>query len=195
MGLKVGITGGIGSGKTTICQTFKVLGVPVFDADQETKILMQTNPELIEGIKRLFGEQAYNEQGVLDRSYLANLVFKDESMLQKLNSLVHPVAIQAAVDWAESQDATYTLKEAALLFESGSYKHNDVNILVTAPEEVRIHRVMQRDKVSREQVLDRISKQMPEEKKLELADFVIDNSGQVAVIPQVLALHERFMGL
>ncbi|HLW50480.1 MAG TPA: dephospho-CoA kinase, partial [Sphingobacteriaceae bacterium] len=141
MGLKVGITGGIGSGKTTICQTFKVLGVPVFDADQETKILMQTNPELIEGIKRLFGEQAYNEQGVLDRSYLANLVFKDESMLQKLNSLVHPVAIQAAVDWAESQDATYTLKEAALLFESGSYKHNDVNILVTAPEEVQIHRV------------------------------------------------------
>lgn len=195
MGLKVGITGGIGSGKTTVCQIFKALGVPVFDADQETKILMQTHPELVEGIKRLFGEQAYNEQGILDRAFLAGLVFKDGSMLQKLNSLVHPMAIQAAMDWAESQDTAYTLKEAALLFESGSYKHNDINILVTASEEVRIHRVMQRDKVSREQVLDRISKQMPEEKKLELADFVIDNSGQVAVIPQVLALHERFMGL
>jgi len=195
MGLKVGITGGIGSGKTTICQAFKVLGVPVFDADHETKILMQTDPVLVEGIKKLFGEQVYNEQGVLDRAYLASLVFKDESLLQKLNNLVHPVAIQAALDWAESHDAAYTLKEAALLFESGSYKHNDINILVTAPEEVRIHRVMQRDKVSREQVMDRISKQMPEEKKLQLADFVIDNSGQVAVIPQVLALHERFMGL
>lgn len=193
MGLKVGITGGIGSGKTTICRIFKVLGVPVFDADQETKLLMQSDPALVSAIKNSFGSEAYDEQGVLDRAYLAGLVFNNEERLRELNKLVHPVAIQAAIDWANKQEAPYTLKEAALLFESGSYKHNDVNILVTAPEEERIRRVMLRDQVSRQQVLDRISKQMSEEEKLPLADYVIDNSGQVAVIPQVLALHELFL--
>lgn len=193
MGLKVGITGGIGSGKTTVCRIFKVLGVPVFDADQETKNLMQNDPNLVSAIKKSFGEQAYDENGVLNRAFLAGQVFKDEAKLKILNELVHPVAIQAAVDWAESQEAPYTLKEAALLFESGSYKLNDVNILVTAPEEERIRRVMQRDQVPRQQVLDRISKQMPEDQKKEMADYVIDNSGEVPLIPQVLALHELFL--
>lgn len=193
MGLKVGITGGIGSGKTTVCRIFKVLGVPVFDADQETKNLMQNDPNLVSAIKNSFGEQAYDENGVLNRAFLAGQVFKDEAKLKILNELVHPVAIQAAVDWAESQEAPYTLKEAALLFESGSYKLNDVNILVTAPEEERIRRVMQRDQVPRQQVLDRISKQMPEDQKKEMADYVIDNSGEVPLIPQVLALHELFL--
>lgn len=193
MGLKVGITGGIGSGKTTVCRIFKVLGVPVFDADQETKNLMQNDPNLVSAIKKSFGEQAYDENGVLNRAFLAGQVFKDEAKLKILNELVHPVAIQAAVDWAESQEAPYTLKEAALLFESGSNKLNDVNILVTAPEEERIRRVMQRDQVPRQQVLDRISKQMPEDQKKEMADYVIDNSGEVPLIPQVLALHELFL--
>lgn len=195
MSFKVGITGGIGSGKTTVCRIFSVLGIPVFDADRETRTLMQTDRGLVAAIKNSFGEQAYDEHGMLDRAYLADLVFRDEAKLNELNSLVHPVAIQAAIDWAESQTAPYTLKEAALLFESGSYRLNDVNILVTAPEEERIRRVMLRDQVSRQQVLDRISKQMPEAQKMELADYVIDNSGQVAVIPQVLALHELFLKL
>lgn len=174
---------------------FQCAGHSCFRCGQESKILMQTDPGLVAAIKNSFGAQAYDEQGMLDRAYLAALVFRDEAKLKELNSLVHPVAIRAAIDWADSQAAPYTLKEAALLFESGSYQYNDVNVLVTAPEEERIRRVMRRDQVSRQQVLDRISKQMPEAKKIELADYVIDNSGQVAVIPQVLALHELFLKL
>lgn len=195
MALKVGITGGIGSGKSTICRIFEVLGVPVYDADSQTKVLMQTYPPLVTAIKEAFGEEAYLENGELNRAFLSNKVFKDASQLARLNAIVHPLAIQAAIDWALAQDAPYTLKEAALLFESGSYQHNDYNILVVADEEIRIQRVMERDGITREQVLDRISKQLPDEEKRKMADFIIDNSGTHPVLPQVLALHEKFLTL
>lgn len=195
MGLKVGVTGGIGSGKTTVCRIFEVLGIPVFSADDQAKQLMQTDVGLVADIKSYFGEDAYHVDGQLNRAYIAERVFNDSEELQKLNSLVHPVVIRAGEEWANKQNTPYTLKEAALLFESGSYQQNDFNILVYAPEEERINRVMARDGVSREQVVARIEKQMPETAKKKLADFVIDNSDDVALIPQVLKLHHHFLSL
>lgn len=193
--LKIGITGGIGSGKSTICRIFEILGVPVFDADLNAKLIMNTDASLIAAIKDAFGAEAYYENGDLNRQYLASKVFVDQAALSKLNALVHPAAIQASRDWAERQTNPYVLKEAAILFESGSYKDCDYNILVSAPEELRIKRVMERDAVDEANVRSRISKQMPEEEKAKLADFVIVNDGKQALIPQVLKLNEYFLSI
>jgi len=193
--LKIGITGGIGSGKTTVCRIFEILGIPVFNADLVAKSIMNTDSLLRSSIKATFGSQAYSENGELDRKYLASQVFNNQEALDKLNVLVHPAAIQASIDWFKQQQGPYALKEAAILFESGSYKDCDYNILVSSPEEIRIKRVMERDGVSEESVRSRISKQMTEEKKLELADFVIVNDGNMPLIPQVLKLHEHFLSI
>lgn len=194
MGLNIGITGGIGSGKTLICRIFSVLGIAVYDADKEAKALMQTDPELVTALKEAFGANVYDESGMLDRKYLASMVFNNQEKLDLLNSIVHPVVIRAGEQWMHAQTGPYSVKEAALLFESGSYQANDYNILVISPIEQRIERVMKRDGVSREQVQARIEKQMPDEEKVKLADFIIYNDGRQAVLPQVLALHERFVG-
>lgn len=195
MGLNIGITGGIGSGKTLVCRIFSVLGIAVYDADREAKALMNTHPDLIDSLKENFGEQVYGPDGKLDRSYLAGEVFGDQEKLDLLNGIVHPIVIQAGVEWMQAQEGPYSVKEAALLFESGSYQANDYNILVFAPAEERIRRVMTRDGVSREQVLARMDKQMPEDEKMKRADFIIYNDGSRALIPQVLELHERFLKL
>lgn len=195
MGLKIGVTGGIGSGKTTVCKIFAVLGIPVYYADEQAKALMELDAGLVQDIKAVFGNEAYDASGKLDRAYLAGRVFNNAAELQKLNSLVHPVVIRSGHEWANRQTAPYTLKEAALLFESGSYKQHDFNILVFAPEEERISRVMLRDQVTRAQVQARISKQMPESEKEVLADFQIDNSANTPLIPQVLRLHAHFLAL
>lgn len=191
--LKIGITGGIGSGKSIICRIFNVLGIPVYDADSAAKDIMVSDKALIQAIKGTFGQEAYHEDGSLDREYLAKRVFHDEAELKKLNQLVHPVVIQAAEDWVKQQDSPYTLKEAALLFESGSYKKNDFNILVTAPVDIRVRRVMMRDKVSSEQVHARMANQLSDDEKYKLTDYVIINDGVTAVIPQVLRLHAEFL--
>lgn len=193
MGLKVGITGGIGSGKSYVARIFKALGVPFYDADTEAKKLMNTDGQIRSALIKQFGEAVYLEDGQLNRAYLSSVVFTDEKRLQALNAIVHPVVIQHGTDWAEAQSYPYSLKEAALLFESGSYKSLDYIILVTAPLEMRIKRVVKRDAVSREQVLDRINKQMPDEKKSEIADFVIVNDENVPLLPQVLTLHQQFL--
>lgn len=193
--MNIGITGGIGSGKTLVCRIFSVLGIAVYDADREAKALMNTHPGLIDSLKEAFGDQVYGSEGELDRAYLAAEVFGNQEKLDLLNGIVHPVVIEAGVAWMNAQQGPYSVKEAALLFESGSYEANDYNILVFAPVEERIRRVMARDQVSREQVLARMDKQMPEEEKMKLADFVIYNDGSRALIPQVLALHERFLSL
>lgn len=195
MGLNIGITGGIGSGKTLVCRIFSVLGIAVYDADREAKALMNTHPDLIDSLKENFGEQVYGPDGKLDRSYLAGEVFGDQEKLDLLNGIVHPIVIQAGVEWMQAQEGPYSVKEAALLFESGSYQANDYNILVFAPVEERIRRVMTRDGISREQVLARMVKQMPEDEKMKRADFIIYNDGSRALIPQVLELHERFLKL
>lgn len=192
MPIKVGVTGGIGSGKSVVCKMFRILGIPVFDADSEAKRLMATNAGLIAAIRSEFGDEAYHADGTVNRGYLASQVFNDGHRLEKLNGLVHPVAIRAGEEWAQRQITPYSIKEAALLFESGSFKLNDYTILVTAPEARRIERVVQRDGVTPEQVRARMQQQWPDEKKERLADFTIVNDGKQALIPQVLELDRVF---
>lgn len=191
--LKIGITGGIGSGKTTICRIFEILSIPVFNADVTAKMIMITDHDLVEKIKVRFGKEAYFDTGELNRKYLSDIVFNDPNELQILNELVHPAAIKAFNDWALEQNSPYCLHEAAILFESGAYKSCDYSILVSAPESLRIQRVMKRDGISEMEVKARIDMQMPESEKENLADFVILNNGVTAVIPQVLKLHSHLL--
>ncbi len=191
--LKVGITGGIGSGKTTICRVFEILSVPVFNADITAKEIMITERDLVEKIKVQFGKEAYFDNGELNRKYLSDIVFNNPNELQVLNDLVHPAAIKAFDDWASEQESPYCLHEAAILYESGAYKSCDYSILVFAPEPLRIQRVMKRDGIDEIAVRARIDMQMPEIKKKELADFVIINDEVTAVIPQVLKLHKYLL--
>lgn len=193
--LKIGITGGIGSGKTTVCRVFQSLSIPVFNADNVAKSLMATDITLIQGIKETFGDQAYFPNGELNRKFLSSIVFSDSNALEALNKLVHPATIRAFRSWSLVQDSKYCLHEAAILFESGAYKSCDYSVLVFAPEALRIQRVSSRDRLSEQEVRSRISKQMPEEEKKKLADFVIVNDGKTAIIPQVLDLHRRFSNL
>jgi dephospho-CoA kinase len=193
--LKVGITGNIGSGKTTVSKIFEVLGVPVFYADTQARDAMVKDEILIGAIKKAFGAESYFEDGSLNRKHIAGIVFNDEKQLAILNSIVHPAVFRAFDSWVKQQHhVPYVLKEAALLFESDSYKMCDKTILVTAPLEMRIKRVMQRDNLSESEVRSRDARQFAEEKKVELADYIIKNDNTEAVIPQVLKLHEEFIG-
>jgi len=171
---------------------FKVLGIPVFDADTAAKEVMQTNLALRAAIMEKFGEATYHE-GELDRKYLAGIVFNDPYQLDILNSLVHPFTIAAAEEWAGQQTTPYTIKEAALFFEAGSAIGFDYMIGVYAPQHIRIKRVMDRDVVSRDEVLLRMQRQIQEEIKMRLCDFVIVNDEQQLLLPQVIKLHEQFM--
>lgn len=196
--LKIGITGNIGSGKTTVSKLFELMGIPVFYADDAAKILMLTDEALIAGIKQTFGAQSYLDDKTLNRKHIADIVFNDEAQLAKLNALVHPAVFKAFDSWAKEEvkdDVPYVLKEAAVLFESSSYKFCDKTIMVTAPLELRIKRVMQRDNITRQEMLNREARQFPEEKKIQLANYVIKNDESELVIPQVLKLHDLFMSL
>lgn len=190
--LKIGLTGGIGSGKSTIAKIFFTLGIPVYDADSAAKKLMVTSPQIKQGIIETFGEEAYIG-GQLNRPYIASIVFNNEEKLKQLNNITHPVTIQDSVDWFNMQDAPYAIKEAALIFESDSHKHLDYVIGVYSPEKLRIERTMKRDNITEEKVRERINKQMNEEQKMKLCDFVIDNSGTQSVIEQVYQLHIKLM--
>ncbi len=191
--LKVGITGGIGSGKTTVCKIFDTLDIPVYYADERAKWLMENHEPLVQQITELFGEEAYSSDGKLNRPFIAQIVFNDKSRLEQLNQLVHPVVIEDGDKWHQKQSAPYTLKEAALLFESGSYKSLDKVITVFAPEHIRIERVMRRDGVDAETVKARMRNQMSDEQKMALADFVIHNYGDHLLVPQVLRIHGWLM--
>jgi dephospho-CoA kinase len=195
--LKIGITGNIGSGKTTVSKLFELIGIPVFYADEAAKSIMVTDELLITGIKQTFGDAAYFEDGTLNRKHIAGIVFNDEAQLAKLNALVHPAVFRAFDSWVKqiSADVPYVLKEAAVLFESSSYKLCDKTIMVTAPLELRIKRVMKRDGITREEVLNREARQFPEEKKIQLADYVLKNNESELLIPQVLKLHQEFLSL
>lgn len=192
--LKIGLTGGIGSGKSVAAGIFKVLGVPVFDADLEAKLIMEKDEQLALSIQKLFGNESYTGKK-LNRKYLADIVFNDALKLKQLNALVHPAAIEAANDWMNKQTAGYVVKEAALLFESGSAGYLDFVIGVHARRELRIKRVMERDKATFEQVFARTQQQMNEEEKLKLCDFVVVNDESQLLIPQVLQLHEKFLSM
>jgi len=194
--LKIGLTGNMGSGKTTVSKIFEILGVPVFYADDEAKNVMVTDSRLMDDIRSAFGEAAYFGDGTLNRKHISAIVFNDKAGLEKLNSLVHPAVFRAFDAWvARKKDVPYVIKEAALLFESDSYKLCDYTIMVQAPAEQRVKRVMERDGLTREEVERRNSNQFSEEKKTELADHIIKNDETQLVIPQVLALHNLFLSL
>jgi dephospho-CoA kinase len=188
--IKVGLTGGIGSGKSTVAQVFKTLGVPVFDADVVAKRIMEEDKFLVASIKKAFGEEAYSGDK-LNRKYIADIVFKDKYQLELLNSLTHPATIKAAEDWMVDQTTSYCIKEAALLFEAGTAGDLDYIIGVQAPDALRIKRVMQRDGITRQEVLNRMGKQIEQDIKMRLCDYVITNDEQRLLIPQVLELHNK----
>lgn len=190
--LKIGITGGIGSGKSTISRIFSLLGIPVYYADQAAKKLMVENQALKQAIIDNFGPGVYNGNN-LNRARLSELVFKDNKKLEMLNSLVHPETIRDSQNWMNAQTAPYAIKEAALIFESGSQDQLDFIIGVYAPESLRILRVMKRDNSSRERILSRMKEQIDESLKMRLCDTVIKNDEQHLVLPQVLNLHNQFL--
>ena len=192
MPLKIGLTGGIGSGKTTVAKVFELLNVPVYYADDASKRLYRTDKGLMQKLKAHFGDDIYNEDE-LNRSRLASLVFNDPERLALLNSLVHPPTIKDAEDWMQRQTAPYIVKEAALIFESGSGAGLHYIIGVYAPQHVRLQRVMNRDAVSRADVLSRMKRQINEGLKMKLCDFVIVNNEQEPVLPQIQALHEKLL--
>lgn len=192
--LKIGITGGIGSGKSTVAQLFKVLGIPVYSADDAAKRLMNEDEGLVNQVKLLFGETAYSN-GQLNRKYVADIVFKNPAQLAQLNAIVHPVTLRDAEEWMHNQTAPYAIKEAAVLFESGAHEHLDYVIGVSAPAPLRMQRAMHRDNISREEVIARMNKQIDEIIKMRLCDFIIYNDEQQLVIPQVLALHQKLLHL
>ncbi len=189
--IKVGITGGIGSGKSTVCKVFSVLGVPVFYADTTAKQLMNSEPQLREQLVRLFGPAVYLPDQTIDRKYLAGIVFSDKSLLEKLNHIVHPAVRKAFDDWCLRQNAPYILHEAAILFESGFYKMMDKTIMVYTDEHERIERVVKRDKISAEMVTQRMKNQWPDEEKIKLADYVIGNNDRELIIPQIVEIDKK----
>ena len=194
MVLRVGLTGGIGSGKSTVAGIFEVLGIPVYYADDAAKKLMNENRALKEKIIEHFGEYAYKD-GMLNRSYIGQQVFKNKEKLTLLNSLVHPVTIRDGAEWMQQQITRYAIKEAALIFESGSQKDLDYVIGVSAPEQLRISRAVKRDNITAEAVLMRMKNQIAEEEKMKLCDFVIYNDEQQALLPQVLKLHGQLLAI
>lgn len=189
--LKIGLTGGVGSGKTTVSKIFASLGVPVFYADDIAKKIMNEDQLLKQEIINLFGIEAYAE--TLNRKHIADIVFKDAFKLEQLNALIHPRTIEAANKWMNQQAKPYVVKEAALMFEAGAATNLDYVIGVYAPQNLRILRAMKRDNFTRAQVLERMNNQIDETIKMKLCDFVIINDEQQAVLPQVLALHKRFL--
>lgn len=195
--LQIGITGGIGSGKSMVCKIFGCLGIPVYDADSRAKSIMTTDGILVEQIKKEFGNLAYDAEGVLNRSYLSSAVFGNAEKLKKLNDLVHPRVALDGDQWtAEQMGKKYLVREAALLFESGSYKKMDKIIVVTAPEPLRVKRVLARDKQrTEEEVLKIIRNQLNEEEKVKRADFVVTNDETELLVPQVINLHQKFLML
>ncbi len=192
--LRIGITGGIGSGKTTVAKVFEVLGIPVYYADDAAKRMMNENEELKEKIKHQFGEDVYAD-GKLNRKRLAEIVFNTPEKLEQLNALTHPATIKDAEDWMKKQTTPYSIKEAALIFESGAQEHLDHVIGVTAPAPLRIQRTMHRDGITREEVMARMNKQMDENIKMKLCDFVLVNDEQEMLLPQVIALHEKLLSV
>lgn len=191
--LEIGITGGIGAGKTIITKIFSLLNIPVYDADTHAKWLMVNDKNLIDQIIKTFGPESYGLDGSLNREHLSKVAFSSEKKTRSLNDIVHPAVGSHYNNWVTSHKmAPYVLKEAALLFESQSYKQLDSVVTVFAPEEVRIKRVLARDPHrSREQILNIIKSQMADEKKIEMADFVIYNDDRKLIIPQVIEIDKR----
>jgi len=190
--ITVGLTGGIGSGKSTVAKVFEKLGIHVFYADEEAKEILRSNHQIKEKLISIFGNQLYKD-GILDRKFLAAQIFKDKNALERVNNIVHPAVIARFLEWCSAQKAPYVLQEAAILFETGGYKRFDKNILITAPKELRIARIKQRDNASEEEIVQRMKNQWEESHKLPLADFVILNDESEMLLPQILGIHENLL--
>lgn len=190
--LKLGVTGGIGSGKTSVCKVFSVLGIPVFSADRTAREIMENNEAIIMKINSIAGRDLY-ANGCLDRTALAALIFNDNYLLGKVNSLVHPLVFDRFKNWASEQSAPYIIMEAAILFESGASELVDKIATVSAPEEERLNRLVSRSLLSRKQVLERMRNQLDDEAKIKLSDYVIFNSENDMIIPSILKIHEDIL--
>jgi dephospho-CoA kinase len=191
-GMKIGITGGIGSGKTSVCHVFNILGIPLFSADYEAKMIMENNAEVINGINSIVGKDIY-PGGNLDRISLAAIIFNNKNTLEKVNALVHPVVFDQFRIWEMEQSAQYIIMEAAILFESGASRFVDKTVSVVAPIEERIKRIIHRNGLSREQVIARMKNQMDDEDRIKLSDYVIQNSENDMIIPAVLKINEDIL--
>ncbi len=191
MAIKIGVTGGIGSGKSTVCKIFRLLDIPVFEADRVANELINSNVEIRNELVLLFGNKIYEPDNKLNRKMLADLIFNDESLLEKVNNLVHPAVRNEFMLWHQKQNSKYVVHEAAILFESGFYKMMDFTILVSAPKELRIERVVKRNKIQPEMVESRINKQWNDEDKRKLASFELVNDNKHLLIPQILEIDKK----
>ena len=188
----VGVTGGIGSGKSLVCEIFKIIGIPVFNADLESKKLLDTK-QVIDFYYKEFGETVFSNEK-LDKQKISQLIFSDKNALQKVNSFVHPLVKELFQNWSKTQDEVpYIIEEAALLFENNSYSELNFNILVCAPIETRISRIINRDNLSREAIIRRINNQLSDNEKRKLANYIIENDDSTMVVPQVLLIHNSII--
>ncbi|WP_341901737.1 dephospho-CoA kinase [Fluviicola taffensis] len=187
MSKTIGITGGIGSGKSIVSKILQLMGYPVYSSDQRAKDLMTEDQSIVAGLKNLFGEEAYTNS-TLNRPYIANRIFQDDSKRIAMNNLVHPAVRADFQNWIKNQKSPIVFQESALLFETGNYKTFDGIILVTAPEKVRMQRVKERDQLTDEQVQSRFNAQLSEEEKMKLTDYIISNDGNQLLVPQILDL-------
>ena len=187
----IGLTGGIGSGKSYVARIFESLDVPVYKADDQARFISDNNPTVVSKINSLFGHNAYTNNS-LNRQFIGGMVFDDPSLLKKLNEIIHPEVEKDFENWcSENKKSAYVIKEAAILFETGSYKKLHSNILVLAPEEIRIDRVKKRDKIDPDQIRKRMLNQWQDSKKKKLANYVIVNDGKSLILPQVIQIHKR----
>ena len=185
---RIGLTGNIGSGKTTLASCFEILGIAVFNADKQAKLLMNKDINLKQSLITEFGKEVYLDDE-LNRKYLSKLAFNDNLVLKRLNALVHPVVQDAFEKWSIQQSGVYVIKEAAILFESNIYQSLDAIICISCPEEIRLKRILNRDDLSEKDVRQRMSHQWAEEKKISLSDYVITNDNSSLVMPQILSVH------
>jgi len=191
--ITVGLTGGIGSGKTLISKVFNCLGIPIFNADYEAKKIMNSDEDVILQIKHEFGDDIYGIESI-NRKRLASIIFEDKNALIKINSIIHPKVRESFMTWSNiKEDYPYVIEEAAILFESNAYKELDFTINVHAHELIRINRVVERDQVSVESVKSRMKNQLSDEKRISLADYTIYNDGSRMVLPQILEIHQKIL--
>jgi len=191
--LIIGLTGGIGSGKTTAAEVFQKLGIPVYNSDEEAKKLMNSDTTIINKLKMIFGYDIYDSNNLLNKKKLADLIFNNKDKLNTVNSIVHPAVKKHFSKWVNKQNAPYAIKETAILFESGIDKDLDKIITVTAPIQLRINRVIKRDSISVEEVMKRINNQFDDEYKIAKSDFVILNDNKELIIRQILSIHKKIL--
>jgi len=190
--MRIGITGGIGCGKTTVCRVFETLGIPVFESDKEAQFVIGSDPIIRNKLIEITGADLF-PTGDLDRKLLANLIFNDKKLLEKVNQLIHPVVLNNFNKWSENQNAPYTILESAILFESGAWKNVDISITVTAPLEERIRRVSVRSNLDESEIAERIKNQMDDGERVLKSDFVIRNGEGDMIIPSILKIHDTII--